>query len=57
MIQVGDGVVFVKDGARGIVINIDQERCQVLWEDDFVSWEQREWLIVTTIEQTERRER
>lgn len=50
-------VVFAKDGARGVVISIDEERCQVLWEDDFVSWEQREWLIVTKMEQTEQRER
>ncbi|MGZ0052640.1 hypothetical protein [Brevibacillus gelatini] len=57
MIQVGDLVVFAKDGARGVVISIDEERCQVLWEDDFVSWEQREWLIVTKMEQTEQRER
>ncbi|GEB33604.1 hypothetical protein M2298_000583 [Brevibacillus sp. 1238] len=57
VIQVGDLVVFVKDGAKGVVISIEEERCQVLWEDDFVSWEQRECLLVAKKEQPEQRGR
>ncbi|MGG1661770.1 hypothetical protein [Brevibacillus sp. NRS-1366] len=44
MIQVGDMVVFLKDGVSGIVIRIEEDRCHVMWEDEFVSWEKTEWL-------------
>lgn len=46
MVQVGDLVVYLRDGARGIVIRIEGEHCHVMWEDDFVSWEKTEWLEV-----------
>ncbi|HEY8343294.1 MAG TPA: hypothetical protein VIK75_09950 [Calditerricola sp.] len=42
--QVGDTVVFVFDGARGIVLNVKDGLCHVLWEDEFVSWEKPELL-------------
>lgn len=44
MIEEGDKVVFLKDGVRGIVIRIEEDRCLVLWEDEFVSWEKPELL-------------
>lgn len=44
MIQEGDKVVFLKDGVRGIVIRVEADRCHVLWEDEFVSWEKIELL-------------
>lgn len=46
MVQVGDVVVYLKDGVKGIVIRVEEERCHVLWEDEFVSWEKTEWLKV-----------
>ncbi|GIO04827.1 hypothetical protein J31TS6_08550 [Brevibacillus reuszeri] len=56
MIQIGDMVVYVKDGARGIVIGLEGEKYHIKWEDDFVSWEEREWLRLETMEKTEQRE-
>ncbi|MDA5110658.1 hypothetical protein O3V59_20160 [Brevibacillus thermoruber] len=44
MFKVGDTVVYILDGARGIVIAVDRDRCHVLWEDTFVSWEQADHL-------------
>lgn len=44
MFTVGDYVTFSLDGARGLVIKIDDEQCHVLWEDYFVSWERYELL-------------
>jgi|GEM_PF-2111215 len=41
-IKVGDQVIFRRDGTRGIVYARDGERLQVLWEDEFVSWEKEE---------------
>ncbi|MCX8002567.1 MAG: hypothetical protein N2661_08315 [Anoxybacillus mongoliensis] len=46
MVQVGDCVVFMRDGARGIVLEVDDHSCHVLWEDYFVSWEKKELLTV-----------
>jgi hypothetical protein len=51
VIQVGDLVVYVKDGAKGVVIQMEEDRFQVKWEDDFVSWEKREWLLPNPLEQ------
>jgi len=56
VIQIGDMVVYVKDGARGIVIGLEGEKYHIKWEDDFVSWEEREWLRLETMEKTEQRE-
>ncbi|NGQ96184.1 hypothetical protein G3578_13540 [Brevibacillus sp. SYP-B805] len=39
MFSVGDYVVFIRDGAKGVVIGVENNRCQVMWEDFFVSWE------------------
>lgn len=37
---VGDYVVYVRDGARGVVYCVEGNRYQILWEDHFVSWEE-----------------
>ncbi|QQE73351.1 hypothetical protein KDJ56_15720 [Brevibacillus composti] len=42
MYRVGDIVVYARDGARGIIMEIQGELCQVMWEDTFVSWEKLE---------------
>lgn len=42
MYRVGDIVVYARDGARGIIMEIQGELCQVMWEDTFVSWEKME---------------
>jgi len=44
MIQVGDYVTFALDGAKGMVIGLNDGLCQVMWEDHFVSWEKIEML-------------
>ncbi|KFZ43699.1 hypothetical protein CS060_10280 [Anoxybacillus flavithermus] len=46
MFHIGDCVVFTRDGARGIVLEVDDHSCHVLWEDYFVSWEKKELLKV-----------
>jgi len=51
VIQVGDMVVYVKDGARGIVIGMQGEKYHIKWEDDFVSWVEREYLRLETQQQ------
>lgn len=38
-LAVGDVVRYARDGARGLVIQIVDNRCLVIWEDLFVSWE------------------
>lgn len=37
--SVGDYVEFLKDGARGVVYSVNEDKYQILWEDYFVSWE------------------
>jgi hypothetical protein len=44
MLQVGDSVVFLRDGTRGIIMQIRDSLYQVIWEDHFVSWEKEEQL-------------
>jgi heat shock protein HspQ len=39
LFQVGDTVRYSLDGAKGIVLKIDENQCHVIWEDYFVSWE------------------
>ncbi|WNC16621.1 hypothetical protein [Brevibacillus brevis] len=46
MIKEGDKVVYLKDGVRGIVIRVEEDRCHVLWEDEFASWEKMELLLL-----------
>ncbi|WP_027409056.1 hypothetical protein [Anoxybacteroides tepidamans] len=46
MLCVGDCVIFALDGARGVVLAVSDDRCQVMWEDYVVSWEKKEWLTV-----------
>lgn len=43
-IRVGDQVEYRRDGTRGIVYSKEGELCQILWEDEFVSWEKWELL-------------
>ncbi|MBP1933141.1 hypothetical protein [Ammoniphilus resinae] len=45
MLNVGDCVVYSKDGARGIVLQIGVDNYCVIWEDFFVSWEFRGFLL------------
>ncbi|MBO8164469.1 MAG: hypothetical protein H0Z34_12215 [Brevibacillus sp.] len=45
MLAVGDWVKFALDGALGVVLDVRDDRCQVMWEDYFVSWEKRELLL------------
>jgi hypothetical protein len=43
--SIGDYVTFSLDGAQGIVLKIDNDRCHVMWEDYFVSWERFDLLL------------
>lgn len=42
--QIGDHVVFLLDGAKGIVLGVKEESCHVLWEDSVCSWEKMDLL-------------
>ncbi|WP_297991064.1 hypothetical protein [uncultured Anoxybacillus sp.] len=44
MFHIGNCVVYTLDGTRGIVLEVADDRCHVLWEDYFVSWEKKELL-------------
>lgn len=44
VLRIGDTVVYVRDGARGVIMVMEGELCQVMWEDTFVSWERLELL-------------
>ncbi|MBW7651223.1 hypothetical protein [Anoxybacillus sp. ST4] len=46
MFHIGNCVVYALDGTRGIVLEVTDDRCHVLWEDYFVSWEKKELLKV-----------
>lgn len=43
--KIGDRVIYTGDGARGIILEIQENRYHVMWEDYFVSWENVESLI------------
>lgn len=45
MFLVGDLVIFTLDGSVGTVVEVEQDRCHVVWDDHFVSWEKNELLI------------
>jgi hypothetical protein len=44
MFKPGEIVVYARDGARGIIIAVNGEWYQVIWEDTFVSWEKADVL-------------
>jgi hypothetical protein len=46
MFEVGELVVFLLDGARGIIVEVEAEagRYHIAWEDFFLSWEKGELL-------------
>lgn len=45
ILQAGDRVLYRRDGTRGIVYSREGDLCQILWEDEFVSWEKTESLL------------
>ncbi|EGL81486.1 hypothetical protein CathTA2_3032 [Caldalkalibacillus thermarum TA2.A1] len=46
MFKIGDCVIYALDGARGVVLGMNNHSCHVIWEDYFVSWEKMELLTV-----------
>lgn len=42
MLKIGDCVTFKPDNSRGIILKIENNFCQVIWEDYFVSLENLE---------------
>ncbi|WP_169733257.1 hypothetical protein [Cohnella panacarvi] len=39
MLKIGDSVVYVKDGSKGVVMEVQENLYHVIWEDHFSSWE------------------
>lgn len=39
MLKIGDNVVYVKDGSKGIVMEVQENLYHIIWEDHFSSWE------------------
>ncbi|WP_202081143.1 hypothetical protein [Caldalkalibacillus salinus] len=39
MYKIGDHVIYVRDGVRGVVMGVHERKCHVIWEDHFCSWE------------------
>jgi len=44
MLKIGDHVIFVRDGARGMIMEINENLYHIIWEDHFASWERAELL-------------
>jgi hypothetical protein len=44
MLEIGDHVIFIRDGARGIILEIKENLYHIIWEDHFASWEREELL-------------
>jgi hypothetical protein len=44
MYKIGDSVVYLPDGSKGIVLEIGESIYHVVWEDHFASWEKEELL-------------
>jgi hypothetical protein len=42
--KVGDFVIFVADGTKGIVMEVQGNLYHIVWEDHFSSWEYGETL-------------
>jgi hypothetical protein len=43
--KVGDYVIFVPDGSKGIIMEIHDNLYHIVWEDHFSSWEYEDTLI------------
>ncbi|WP_186438306.1 hypothetical protein [Cohnella terricola] len=37
--KVGDHVVYVQDGTKGVILEIHGNLYHIIWEDHFSSWE------------------
>ncbi|XEC95140.1 hypothetical protein AB6A23_00695 [Paenibacillus tarimensis] len=44
MFKIGDFVISLLDGTKGIILEIKDGRYHVIWEDHFSSWEKPETL-------------
>ncbi|MFC4302118.1 hypothetical protein [Cohnella boryungensis] len=42
--KVGDHVVYVPDGTKGVIVEVQGDLYHIIWEDHFSSWEQGERL-------------
>ncbi|MCD9020561.1 hypothetical protein [Cohnella silvisoli] len=42
--KIGDHVIFVQDGTKGIIMEIHENLYHIVWEDHFSSWEYGETL-------------
>jgi hypothetical protein len=42
--KIGDHVIFVPDGSKGIIMEIHENLYHIVWEDHFSSWEYGETL-------------
>lgn len=44
MFKIGDRVIFIRDGARGVIMEVKENLYHIVWEDHFASWEREELL-------------
>lgn len=44
MLKIGDNVVYVRDGTKGVIMEIHGNLYHIIWEDHFSSWEYGESL-------------
>ncbi|WP_256758779.1 hypothetical protein [Cohnella sp. WQ 127256] len=44
--KVGDHVVYVQDGSKGIIMEVHGNLYHIVWEDHFSSWEYGERLTL-----------
>jgi hypothetical protein len=46
MLKVGDQVVYVPDGSKGVILEVQEDNLyHIVWEDHFSSWERAESLV------------
>ncbi|WP_169306724.1 hypothetical protein [Cohnella pontilimi] len=45
LLNVGDQVVYVPDGSKGIILEVQENLYHIVWEDHFSSWERGESLL------------
>jgi uncharacterized protein RhaS with RHS repeats len=45
MLKVGDQVIYVPDGSRGTILELQENLYHIVWEDHFSSWERAESLL------------
>jgi len=45
--KVGDHVIYIQDGTKGVIVEVHGNLYHIIWEDHFSSWENGERLQKT----------